>query len=315
MNKTDRLLAIVLELQRKGMQRAEDLAATFETSVRTIYRDVQALCEAGVPIIGAPGQGYSLVEGYFLPPVSFTVEEAVTLLIGTEFVAQRFDAEYMKKAEASRSKIEAILPPPIRAEVARVQNTMKLLAFRDAAKDEKESTTLRLIRRALLEGRKVQFHYAKRAPDKDGNRNSFRSAAPYGLVFTSGRWMLLAHCDLRQSLRHFRLSRMSDVSLLDETYRLPADFNLLDYRPPDDRNASVRLLLQPQMADLVLESFHFYLEATEVTDAGIIATLRVRQPEEVLQAVLGWGAEILVLEPESLIERVREEAEKIIKRY
>ncbi len=59
------------------MLRAEDLAAAFETSVRTIYRDIQALSEAGVPVIGAPGQGYSLMEGYFLPPVSFTVEEAV----------------------------------------------------------------------------------------------------------------------------------------------------------------------------------------------------------------------------------------------
>lgn len=67
MNKTDRMLAIVLELQRKGVVRAEDLASVFETSVRTIYRDIQALSEAGVPVVGATGQGYSLVKGYFLP--------------------------------------------------------------------------------------------------------------------------------------------------------------------------------------------------------------------------------------------------------
>lgn len=86
MNKTDRILAIVIELQRKGVLRAEDLAAKFETSIRTIYRDVQALSEAGVPLAGAPGVGYSLMEGYFLPPVSFTAEEAVALLIGADFV-------------------------------------------------------------------------------------------------------------------------------------------------------------------------------------------------------------------------------------
>lgn len=67
MNKTDRMLAIVLELQRKGVVRAEDLASVFETSVRTIYRDIQALSEAGVPVVGATGQGYSLVKGYFAP--------------------------------------------------------------------------------------------------------------------------------------------------------------------------------------------------------------------------------------------------------
>lgn len=78
MNKTERQLAITLELQRSKTLRAEDLASQFETSVRTIYRDIQALSEAGVPILGAPGQGYSLMEGYFLPPVRFTAEEAVS---------------------------------------------------------------------------------------------------------------------------------------------------------------------------------------------------------------------------------------------
>jgi predicted DNA-binding transcriptional regulator YafY len=99
MNKTDRLLAIVLELQRKEVVRAEDLATLFEVSVRTIYRDIQVLSEAGVPIIGATGTGYSLMEGYFLPPVSFTVEEAVTLLIGTDFIQQRFDYDYRVRAQ------------------------------------------------------------------------------------------------------------------------------------------------------------------------------------------------------------------------
>jgi predicted DNA-binding transcriptional regulator YafY len=89
MNKTDRLLAIVLELQGRRVVRAEDLAALFETSVRNIYRDIQAISEAGVPIIGTTGTGYSLMEGYFLPPLSFTIEEAVTLLIGTDFIELR----------------------------------------------------------------------------------------------------------------------------------------------------------------------------------------------------------------------------------
>lgn len=81
MNRTDRLLAIVLELQGKGRQRAEDLAATFETSKRTIYRDIQALGQAGVPLISVPGHGYSLMKGYFLPPLSFTTDEATMLVI------------------------------------------------------------------------------------------------------------------------------------------------------------------------------------------------------------------------------------------
>src|SRR5215475_1446884 len=88
MNRTDRLLAIILELQGKGRQRAEDLAATFETSKRTIYRDIQALGEAGVPVVSIPGLGYSLMKGYFLPPLSFSTDEATMLILGSDLMAQ-----------------------------------------------------------------------------------------------------------------------------------------------------------------------------------------------------------------------------------
>ena len=87
MNRTDRLLAIVIELQAHRRRRADDLAATFEVSKRTIYPDVLALCEAGVPVISTPGRGYSLDDGYFLPPLSFTADEAVLLLLGAVIAA------------------------------------------------------------------------------------------------------------------------------------------------------------------------------------------------------------------------------------
>jgi predicted DNA-binding transcriptional regulator YafY len=116
MNRTDRLLAIVLELQGRGRRRAEDLAATFETSKRTIYRDITALCEAGVPIVATPGLGYSLTPGYFLPPLSFTAPEATLLLLGAEVMAGSFDTLYRRVAEAAGRKIEAVLPAQARDE-------------------------------------------------------------------------------------------------------------------------------------------------------------------------------------------------------
>ena len=90
MNRTDRLLAIVLELQGKGWQRAGDLARTFECSKRTIYRDLQALGESGVPLLSQPGRGYSLMDGYFLPQLSFSTDEATMLLLGSDVMAQAF---------------------------------------------------------------------------------------------------------------------------------------------------------------------------------------------------------------------------------
>src|SRR5579859_2176899 len=127
MNKTDRLLAIVLELQGKGRQRAEDLARTFEISKRTIYRDIEALCEAGVPLLSIPGRGYSLLEGYFLPPLTFTTEEAAMLLLGSDCMAENFDAQYRNAAHSASRKIASVLPEPLRADVAYLQNSIHFI--------------------------------------------------------------------------------------------------------------------------------------------------------------------------------------------
>lgn len=315
MNKTDRMLAIVLELQQRKVVRAEDLASIFETSVRTIYRDIQALSEAGVPVMGAPGQGYSLMAGYFLPPVMFTAEEAVALLIGTDFIEQRFDAGYGLKAQASRKKIESILPEPVRADASRVRKTMRLLAPGNKATSGEEKDYVGMVRQAILEERKVEFHYVKKMSDSKSDRKSFRSAAPYGLAFLQGSWTLVAWCDLRQGIRHFRLSRMKELRVLEERFEMPPDFDLEDYRPPDDRNLRVRILVNPEIADRVKETGNYYVETVEECEDGLLVSFRVRRPEEILQWVLGWGSNVVVLEPDSFRDRVRDEAEKMLKRY
>ncbi|MCY7780540.1 helix-turn-helix transcriptional regulator [Bacillus haynesii] len=314
MNKTDRLLAIVLELQRKDVIRAGDLATQFETSVRTIYRDIQALCEGGVPIIGAPGTGYSLMEGYFLPPLSFTVQEAVSLLIGTDFIEQQFDDDYRANAQDARYKIEAILPESVLIETSRVRKVMRLL---NSDKDHqlKEKEYLEKIRRAILEERKIGFHYFKKYADSEGKRYSVRTVSPYGLVLVEGSWMLVAQCDLRQEIRHFRLSRMTELINLRERFELPMHFKLSKYTPLDDRHLLVRIRFNHEIADKVKESNYHYIENMEDHQDGFHVVLRVRHLDEVLQWVLGWGADAIVLEPKSLQNRIREEAQKILKRY
>src|SRR5205823_6186115 len=109
-NRTDRLMGILLELQARQELRAEDLAATFEVSVRTIYRDVEALCETGVPVIATPGKGYRLMEGYFLPPLTFTADEAALLALGGELVRDRVDPLLKQAAEEALRKLASVLP-------------------------------------------------------------------------------------------------------------------------------------------------------------------------------------------------------------
>lgn len=315
MNKTDRMLAIVIELQRKGVLRAGDLAAQFETSIRTIYRDMQALSEAGVPVAGAPGTGYSLMDGYFLPPISFTAEEAVALLVGADFVNMRLDAEYGAKARRSQEKIEAILTENVREEAARVRSAIRLLDERAVKTHHREKEMFEQLRRAILQKRKVYFHYSKPLPEPNGNRYSERTVDPYGLVFSQGAWVLIAFCGLRQDIRHFRLSRMKKLTVQEESFHILPGFNLKDFRPADDRNVIVQMLVEPSIRDRIQESDNFYMESFEQTEEGWLATFRVRRIEELLQWTLSWGAAVRVLEPESLRQRLREEIENMRERY
>ncbi|WP_145150016.1 YafY family protein [Paenibacillus xylanexedens] len=315
MNKTERQLAITLELQRRKMLRAEDLAAQLETSVRTIYRDIQALSEAGVPIMGAPGHGYSLMEGYFLPPVSFTAEEAVSLLMGADFIEQRLDTAYAMEAKSAQRKIEAILPEAVRNESTRVRETMRLLHTVEPLTRARVKTYLNQIRNAILEQRKISFMYLKKMPGTDCNRYNMREVSPYGLSLVQENWVLIARCDMRQDIRHFRLSRMTELSVLEDQFLLPPDFDLNSYRPPDDRNEQVLIRAKPEVADKVMEALHFYMDAFEEQEEGVIFHFRVRYPEEILHYLLGWGGDIEVLEPESLRFRMQEVAKNILKHY
>ncbi|WP_438447170.1 helix-turn-helix transcriptional regulator [Gorillibacterium sp. sgz5001074] len=316
MNKTDRMLAIVLELQKRNNRRAEDLAATFETSVRTIYRDMQALSEAGVPVVGSPGKGYSLMEGYFLPPVSFTPGESVALVIGTEFIEQRFDSDYAVHAGRARDKITAVLPPAVREEAERVRSAMKLRTEGTPAGSGSAGDTMKLLRRAILDSRKVAFNYRKRYPDEEEAPELRRTVSPYGLVLVNGAWILVADCGLRKEIRHFRLSRMSEPELLEETFRRPPDFDLTRYTPPDDRKLYARVRVTDLIADRVRESGNFFLEGIQEQEDGFPhLVFRIRKPTDLLHTVMGWGAGAWVLEPEELRRLVREEILQMTERY
>src|SRR5689334_4455085 len=119
------MLGILLELQRRRRVTAEALAEHFEVSVRTIYRDVQAICQTGVPVVATPGRGYELMDGYFLPPLTFTSTEAAVLALGGSFVRQRVGEELRGPADEALAKLEAALPPDRRAALERWRSEMQ----------------------------------------------------------------------------------------------------------------------------------------------------------------------------------------------
>jgi predicted DNA-binding transcriptional regulator YafY len=314
MNRTDRLLAIVLELQARGRRRAEDLAATFEVGKRTNYRDIQALGEAGVPIVATPGQGYALLEGYFLPPLRFTPDEALILLLGGDVMANSFDAEYRAAAQSAGRKIAGALPEPLREEVRALQDSFHYVG--DSGRERpQEATLLRQVRRAILGHHSVRFRYHARHGQDEAGTYTTREADPYGLVFYLGAWHMTGFCHLRQDIRHFRVERMQELAVLPRTFTRPPNFKLEQRNGEDQRTMLVRALFVPAVADWVREAPSFFAVGEEQRDDGLLVTLRVRHEREVLQWLLSWGASVRVLEPESLRALLAEEAAKIVRNH
>lgn len=314
MNRTDRLLAIVLELQGKGRQRAEDLAATFETSKRTIYRDIQALGEAGVPLISVPGRGYSLMKGYFLPPLSFSTDEATMLLLGSDFMAQNFDAQYRTAAQSASRKIEGVLPEKLRAEVHYLQDSIRFVSSGTIA-DVAEVEMVRQLRRAIIERATVRFCYHTRHVQHGQSTQRTREADPYGLVHFSNAWHLVAYCHMRHDIRNFRLDRMENLELLSQTFQRPPDFKLQARKRAESECIVVRALFDKEVARWVRESRFYYTVSEAESAEGLLVTFQVRQESEILQWLLSWGQHVRVLEPPSLRQRIAEEATGMLRNH
>jgi predicted DNA-binding transcriptional regulator YafY len=326
MNRTDRLLAIILELQGKGKQRAEDLAETFETSKRTIYRDIQALGEAGVPVVSIPGLGYSLMKGYFLPPLSFTTDEATMLMLGSDLMAQSFDAQYRSAALSARSKIENVLPEKLRDEVRYLQDSIRFVTT-DATQRPAETEKLQQLRRAILQRNTIRFRYFTRHPSSSASAEvlpeaptenhtspaqSTREADPYGLVHFFNAWHVIAYCHMRKDIRNFRLDRIEDLVLLPKTFQRPANFKMGQSQSGQQSSMLVVVLFDKEVVRWVRESRSYFAVSEEETPDGLLVALKPRQESEILQWLLSWGSRVRVLEPETLRKRIIEEAQAML---
>lgn len=314
MNKMDRLLAIVLELQARDWTRAEELAANFEVSKRTIYRDMQALSEAGVPIVAVTGQGYGLMDGYFLPPLNFTTDEALMLILGSDFMAQNFDAQYRRAAESASAKIATVLPDRFVEDVTYLRHNINFFTSRPPV-GEDDLEPLKQLRRAIIERRQVRLHYSKRFGDDGTMEQSTRDVNPYSLARLSMDWYLLAYCHMRQDFRVFRLARIDKLTVLLKTFARSTQFKPDWMNPSGVQNIIVKALFKPEAARWVRETHSYYTVEAEEVPEGLLVTLFVRDEREMLQWLLGWGGSVRVLQPESLCQLLLDEAKRVIDLY
>jgi predicted DNA-binding transcriptional regulator YafY len=294
MNRTDRLLAIVLELQARRYTRASELADRFEIAVRTVYRDILALCEAGVPVVSTPGYGYTLPPGYFLPPLMLTADEACGLLLGTAFVADQVDAPYRQAMETAGKKIEKLLPDSTRREVESLLETLRFMARPRPANPDLERR-LTMIRKAVAQRQVLRLTYHARRGEL-----AARDVEPHGLMCMDGIWMLQAYCRTRQGARHFRLDRMDAVTPLGERFTRREGLTVRRHRPIEPGPVEIRALFGPDALRWARESRPMGFVREEEHPDGVVMVFRPRDWHDLVPWFLSWGPSAQVLSPSRL---------------
>lgn len=216
-----RLTAILTQLQTKRLVTATLLAEKFQVSVRTIYRDIRALEQSGVPILTEEGKGYSLLEGYRLPPVSFTETEANALITAEQLVLKNKDASFVKEYSAAIDKIKSVLRH-------NTKENVNLLSSRIAIGQnynlDRTSNYLSSLQLALTNFEVTKIVYQK----PDSEETSTRAIEPFAIFNTKENWLLVAYCRLRQSFRVFRLDRIKKLEILPEKFE-PHKMTLQEY--------------------------------------------------------------------------------------
>ncbi|TWV94681.1 helix-turn-helix transcriptional regulator [Chitinophaga pinensis] len=205
-----RLTAILIRLQTKKIVTAAELAMRFDVSVRTIYRDIRTLEQAGVPVITEEGLGYSLMDGYRIPPVMFTEEEANALITAEEIISGNRDASFIMAFKGATAKIKALLRETMKEKVNLLQD--RTIVKQDEHKVQ-SSSCLSQLQISMTNSQIVKISYTdEHAVSTD------RIIEPFAFYGTKDIWLIIAYCRLRQDFRAFRLDRISKAQPLQENF-------------------------------------------------------------------------------------------------
>jgi predicted DNA-binding transcriptional regulator YafY len=314
MNRVDRLMAYLLLFQSRGLMRAQDFARRFEISERTVYRDIQSLCEVGVPIVAMPGEGYRLMEGYYLPPIAFSPDEARALYLAISMLAGLTTPGHTRAAALSAlDKIRTVLPAATLRQMEALQAIVRFYAFPGPALDLDDEIFIKL-QEAIHQRRVVHLRYHA----LHSNEVTEREVEPIELVYLDKAWLVSGYCRLRQARRAFRLDRIDGLKILHEQF------------PPREiaTNVSGAKLLwvvvrfNTSIVRWVRERQHFSWSEEETArlssaDSPDHTTMVycLRSFDQIESWLLSWGDNFELREPAELRERLAGTAARIVAKH
>ncbi len=304
----DRIVAILIQLQSKKIVKAQELADRFEVSLRTIYRDIRSLESSGVPIYSEAGVGYSLIEGYRLPPVMFTREEAGSF-VAAEKLMQKFTDENLKKNfQSAVFKIKSVLRGSEKEWVESIESKIRI-SNRDESAISHSPEVLEVLFESIAQKLQVKFRYQS----IESESPTERLVEPVGLYHEHQNWYILAYCHLRKDYRNFRSDRVLKIFRTDFPFEL--EHRELDYyleKPDKQELETVRILLDRKVARFIENDRKYYGFVSETKKKDKVELVFESNFKEngFARWLLMFGDYVEILEPEEL----KVEALKLVKK-
>lgn len=309
---TTRLLAVLSLLQTHQQMSGAAIAQRLEVDVRTVRRYIMSLQDMGIPVEGerGPHGAYYLGRGSKMPPLMFTNEEAIALVLGLRVIREFQFPVNGTAIEGAIAKTERVLPEALLKQVRAIQSSVafNVSHYGVTPPSLHDNNTLIALSEAAQERHSVELVYRSWKDELTERRFD-----PYGVVYTEGYWYTAGHCRLRQDLRTFRLDRIESITQRDEVFDDPGEFDVLGYVLSALANVpgpyQVEVLLKTTM-DTALTHIPSYLAALEPCAEGIVMRRTANNLEWVAILLLSLNFPVEIKQPDALRATLRHIADK-----
>lgn len=313
MNRIDRIAAILIQLQSRRVTKAQLIADRFGISLRTVYRDIRTLEEAGVPIIGEAGAGYSLADGYRLPPISFTLDEATAFITAEKLVENLTDQDNSSSFKSAMYKIRAVLRNADKDYLTGIDESVEVLRARCLPRLPDQINPMQIILKAIAIRKVVSLSYFSFYRQV----HTERCVEPVGVFYLDNHWHLIAWCRMQKDYRDFRFDRMLDVQHTEDGIS-KSHPSLKDYlaKVYEQRNLHRVVLRVDKEAALHLgeqKYYNGYIGETPIGDELEMSFLTISL-EGFARWYMSFGDYANIMEPDSLSERVKDITKKLFEK-
>ncbi|WP_316751619.1 YafY family protein [Pedobacter gandavensis] len=307
----DRIVAILIQLQSSRIVKAQELADRFQVSLRTIYRDIRSLESSGVPIVSEAGSGYSIMEGYRLPPVMFTREEAGSFVAAEKLMQQMTDKTLGAYFSSAMFKVKSVLRNKDKDWISALESQI-LVNPSQVLFNKNVPDALEVIMESIAEQKQLILWYQA----VEADQASQRTIESVGLFHENNFWYVLGYCHLRQDYRQFRTDRIAQIRRTAEPY-LKAHGALEEYRNMGchvEEKICVRILIDRKTAKYLQSSRKNYGFVEEkIMGAQVEMTFMINRTDQgFARWYLMFGDVAEILEPEYMKLRVHELAKKVM---